>query len=277
MKLRNILGAMLGVSPSALTPSIVLERLGCVTNEPEKWGINLDVSAEDSGSFERRRGTDGDIWVRGIIASRGVADMLRYWGIEAASAHDFAEDMAANPGNVKVYINSPGGNIYQLAEMVAAVNERRRMAGGGSVVMVADGMAASAGATLFLTGSERRMDEFSVLMFHRANTALYIAGNALFFEREMRSVLQQLTAFDDTLIALIQRVTGKSPQDVVTMLENETWLSAAQALEQGFTDFVLEPPADADDGPADGAQPSDTVIALRSANDALRDTLLLLD
>ena len=72
-------------------------------------------------------------------------------------------DELGTKDNITVHINSVGGDLY------AGIAIYNRLKGlGANIITINDGLAASAGSIIFMSGNERRVNSGSNLMIHGA-------------------------------------------------------------------------------------------------------------
>ena len=134
---------------------------------------------------------------------------------------------------VTVRINSPGGDVV---EAQAIYNALRRHSGDGHKVTVEiDALAASAASFVAMAGDEIRMAENAMLMIHKAWSVS--VGNA----DTMRATAEVLDKFDGILAATYAARAKMDAQDVMAMLEAETWMDANEAITKGFADEIGQP------------------------------------
>jgi ATP-dependent Clp protease protease subunit len=131
-----------------------------------------------------------------------------------------------------VHINSPGGSFF---EGNTIYNYLRTVE--AKVTMRIDGVAASAASIIAMAGDIVQMPENSMMFIHNPWTCA--CGDAA----EMRKAADDLDkSRDSAVLTYMRKTNGKIDQDVlVKMLEDETWLSAAESVEHGFADVVDEP------------------------------------
>lgn len=162
-----------------------------------------------------------------------------YWGgIDAADMVPAIRAIDADTLNV--YVNSPGGNVYDgIAIRNALRNHPAR------VVVTVDGLAASAASFIALAGAEVVMSENAELMIHDA-WGLSI-GNA----EDMRTAADDLDRISDNIAAMYAAKAGGDPADWRALMKAETWYSADEAVAAGLADRTdAAPAADDDDAPA---------------------------
>lgn len=149
-----------------------------------------------------------------------------WWG---ANASDLTKALADAAGrDVKLHINSPGGDVFESLAMAAAV-----AAYNGKVTALIEGLAASAATRLALSAAEVHITDGSLFMIHNAWTLAY--GN----KTELRDTATLLDKVDVGIAGDYQRKTGASADQVVAWMDAETWFTAAEAKDAGFVDQVL--------------------------------------
>lgn len=132
--------------------------------------------------------------------------------------------------DVIVNINSPGGNFF---EGLAIYNLLRNHSQKVTVNVI--GLAASAASFIAMAGDEINVAQAGFLMIH--NTQLCACGD----RNDFQDIIDTMSAFDDVLSGIYATRSGAKKATIAAMLDNETWLSGEQAVEQGFADRLLEP------------------------------------
>lgn len=147
-------------------------------------------------------------------------------------------DQNANASDVLVIINSPGGDVFQglaiekqLEDAAASVN----------LITQVEGLAASAGAVIFMAGSERLIPRTGMLMIH--TTSGNLQGNA----QALRDFAAVVETVDEQIANLFAERTSQPIAKIRELMSAETWMTADQALQLGFAT-----------GTADGAVPTPT-------------------
>ena len=159
-----------------------------------------------------------------------------YWGI---GAKDVAQAVAsANPkGTLHLRINSPGGDVFEARAMATAIREF-----GGKVVAHVDGLAASAATTIACAAGERVMGPGSFFMIHNAWSMAF--GN----KADMIEMASLLDKIDGDIVTDYARVSGATPAQIASWMDAETWMTADEALANGFaTSLAVDPDGDGDD------------------------------
>jgi len=154
-----------------------------------------------------------------------IYDEIGAWGV---TAKDFIDSLRPHKGKVlNLSINSPGGDVFAGIAIYNAL----RMHGADVNVRIM-GVAASAASLIAMAGTTITMPENTFLMVH--NPWTFAMGNADEL-RDMADVLDKISA---SLVGTYVARTGKSEDEIKQMLADETWLTAAEAVEAGFADEV---------------------------------------
>lgn len=75
---------------------------------------------------------------------------------------------------IKVFLNTPGGNLNTALSIVKAMNESR-----GHIITVIDGECISAGTLIFLSGREYEISEDCAFMIHTYSNGMFGKGHEL--------------------------------------------------------------------------------------------------
>lgn len=130
---------------------------------------------------------------------------------------------------VTVYINSPGGDMFEGVAIYNMLKEHK-----GDVTVKVIGLAASAASIIAMAGDEIQISDAGFLMIH--NAWMVVLGN----KHALREVADILEPMDAAMARVYQRRTGMDLEAVQEMMDGETWLDAGAAIENGFADAVLE-------------------------------------
>ena len=151
------------------------------------------------------------------------------WRGEGNTEEKIRAQLAEEEGDeVVAAINSPGGSLFSG---LALMNILRRH--DAKIVVEVDGLAASAASVIAMGADEVRMPRGSFLMIHNATAVTW--GD----HHEMRDAADDLEKMTKEMIGIYARRTGKDKDEIRQMLDDETWLTAEEAVEQGFADTII--------------------------------------
>jgi ATP-dependent Clp protease protease subunit len=144
-----------------------------------------------------------------------------FWGV---SAQDFVRELnQIKASTIHVRINSPGGNYF---DGMAIYNALRKHP--AEIVTHVDGLAASSASSIAMAGDRIVMGGGSFLMIHNAWGIAIGDGDEL---RKTADVLDKVTG---SIVDVFAKHTGKSVAQIEEMMDAETWLTADEAVAEGF-------------------------------------------
>lgn len=168
----------------------------------------------------------GEIHIYDDIVSDG-------WRLgDETSAVSFRDDLKAleDVQVIDVRINSGGGDVFEAAAIYNMLKRHK-----ARVEVHIDGLAASAASVIAMAGDKVTMPKNSMLMIHNAWTFAF--GN----HNEMRKLADDLEKINDSTVK--QSYLSKNPEidadELSRLMDEETWLSADEALEMGLADEVI--------------------------------------
>lgn len=176
----------------------------------------------------------------------GPIDSDDVWGDSVTPAW-FRNELESGEGDITVWINSPGGSVFAAAEIYTMLKDYK-----GKVTVKIDAIAASAASVVAMAGDQILMSPVAMLMLH--DPATVAMGNT----RDMQKAIDTLEAVKASIVNAYSAKTGLSRNRISTLMTNETWLDAREALKLGFCDEILfvteEDGADESDSTAEGAE-----------------------
>lgn len=166
-------------------------------------------------------GREADITIYGDITSWE-------WLESDVSSYTLSREIAdLDVDTINVYINSYGGEV---AEGLAIYNALKRHK--AKIKTFCDGFACSAASVVYMAGDERIMSNVSLLMIHNAWS--YAAGNA----GELRKQADDLETITQASVNAYMACVSITEEKVKEMMDAETWITPADALEMGFATTV---------------------------------------
>lgn len=215
-----------------------------------QWDAPSDVLAKwAEHSFAAAPGADADAtisifdvigedgWTGGGVTAKRISAALRSIGNR----------------DVIVRINSPGGDMF---EGIAIYNLLRTHPAKVTVEVL--GWAASAASIIAMAGDVIRMGLGSFMMVH--NAWGLVIGN----RHDLREAASLFEQFDAALADIYEARTGMDRVGIKRLMDAETFMTAAQAVEYGFADAV-------DDGvaaPSGDAKSTDRRLMARRQTEA---------
>lgn len=181
----------------------------------------------------------------------GPIDEESVWGNEI-TPQMFRDELNAGEGDVTVWINSPGGNVFAAAEIYTMLKDYK-----GSITVKIDAIAASAASVVAMAGDVVQMSPVAMLMIHDPSTVAM--GNT----KDMEKAIEVLNEVKESIINAYASKSGLSHARIANLMSNETWMNAKKAVELGFADEMLfeakqkvseEPEQTPDEEPGEGEE-----------------------
>lgn len=147
---------------------------------------------------------------------------------EITSATGAAVGKAMNEEPMIVRLNSYGGDVFAAMDIYNALKQYKP-----GVTVYIEGLCASA-ATIIACAGHSIIAANGLYMIHNPSSEL----SGLYESGELSKTLNALTAIEGALVAVYASKTGLSETRLRRMMDEETWLTASEAVSQGFVDEV---------------------------------------
>ncbi|MSV23702.1 Clp protease ClpP [Selenomonas sp. WCA-380-WT-3B 3/] len=169
---------------------------------------------------------DSDTGERTLVLNGQIAE--NSWFGDEVTPAIFRDELMKGEGNITVWINSPGGDVFAAAQIYNMLMDYK-----GSVTVRIDGLAASAASVIAMAGTTVEMSPVGMLMIHNPSTA--VIGNT----KEMQAAIQMLDEVKESILNAYELKTGQPRQSLSDLMDAESWMNAKKAVELGFADKIL--------------------------------------
>lgn len=204
MTMRKLPSAKVSVRPGL--------RSELATSALDRWNSSVKSAADDADNTVSILDPIGEDWFGDGVTAKRISAALRNIGKK----------------DVVVSINSPGGDYF---EGLAIYNLLREHPAKVTVKIV--GIAASAASVIAMAADEVQIARAGFIMIH--NTWVVAKGD----RHALRDVADWLEPFDVTATDIYAARTGLHENEIGRMLDRETWIGGAEAVEKGFADSLL--------------------------------------
>lgn len=177
-----------------------------------------------------------DFWKIENAVNEKRADIYIYGYISQAQV--FADDITpkrfANELNalgdieeLHIHINSNGGVVFAAFAIynILKAHPARK-------IVHVEGIAASAASVIMMAGDEIAVNTSAMIMIH--NPSVTAEGES----DDLRKSADVLDKLKENIIDIYVQRTGLEREDVSEMMDNETWLTAEEAVSLGFADRI---------------------------------------
>jgi ATP-dependent protease ClpP protease subunit len=180
----------------------------------DRWNPTINAAAADAPdrTISIYEAIGVDPWTGGGVTASRVAGALRSMGA----------------GPVTVNINSPGGDMFEGLAIYNLLREHK-----GEVTVKVLGLAASAASVIAMAGDTIQIARAGFLMIH--NAWVVAVGN----RNDLREYADTLEPFDRAMAGIYAARTSMDEKAVGKLMDAESWIPGADAIEHGFADELL--------------------------------------
>jgi len=175
------------------------------------------IRNEDGDAF----GSDRTLYLDGQISDET-------WYGDEVTPKTFRDELESGDGNITVWINSPGGDVFAAAQIYNMLMDYPH-----DVTVKIDSLAASAASVIAMAGTDVYMSPVAMMMIH--NPATIAIGDSA----EMQKAIAMLDEVKESIMNAYEIKTGMSRAKISHLMDAETWLNASKAKEMGFADDIL--------------------------------------
>lgn len=167
--------------------------------------------------------------IKGPIIPSSHQWIYDWLGVEATSPKKVNELLEkANGEDVEIYINSGGGSVYDASEIYTAIKEYTGKTTGKIV-----GIAASAASFAAMAVDQLLISPTGQMMIHNATSRA--EGDY----RDMNHASDVLKKVNQSISNAYRLKSGKSYEELLAMMDDETWLTAQEAKEHNLVDGIM--------------------------------------
>ncbi|MEC0385535.1 Clp protease ClpP [Bacillus velezensis] len=171
--------------------------------------------------------SSADVFIFGEVVTSGYE-----WDDIDTSATSFKKDLDAlgDLSTINLHLNSPGGSVFDGVAISSMLKQHK-----ATVNVYIDGIAASIASVIAMAGDTIFMPSNSMMMVHNPLTLVW--GNA----QEMRKQADVLDKISESMkLSYLERAGEKLDKETLdNLMDNETWLSAHEAVSYGLADEVI--------------------------------------
>lgn len=163
---------------------------------------------------------------RTLVLNGEISDET--WYGDEVTPKLFEKELNAGTGNITVWINSPGGDVFAAAQIYNMLMEYK-----GDVTVKIDALAASAASVIAMAGTKVLMSPVGLMMIHNPMTI------AIGDSKEMQKAGEMLDEVKEGILNAYEIKTGLNRTRISHLMDGESWFNAKKAVELGFADGIL--------------------------------------
>lgn len=192
---------------------------------------------------------------RTLVLNGEISDET--WYGDEVTPEQFRKELNAYSGDITVWVNSPGGDVFAAAQIYDMLMEYK-----GDVTVKVDALAASAASVIAMAGTTVLMSPVGMMMIHNPMTI------AIGDSKEMQKAVGMLDEVKESIMNAYEIKTGLSRTRISHLMDAESWFNVGKAVELGFADGVLT-----DAQPVDGVA-NGTAESMMFSRTAVANSLL---
>ncbi|WP_283572428.1 head maturation protease, ClpP-related [Streptococcus agalactiae] len=167
--------------------------------------------------------------LKGPLIANNSQEVYDYYGMEATSAKSIINQLPEDSSDIVLEVNSNGGLVTVGSEIYTALRNYK-----GKVTAEVTGIAASAASVAVMGADKVVMSPTAQMMVHKA-LFNWVSGNS----DDLDKASNALKSSDKAIVNAYVAKTGKSEDEIMDLMRNETFMSAREAVENGFADEVM--------------------------------------
>lgn len=171
--------------------------------------------------MKNEAGAERDLYLDGAIAQDS-------WFEDDVTPAAFQAELKQHTGDVTVWINSPGGDVFAAAQIYTMLRNHA-----GKVTVKIHGIAASAASVVAMAGDTTLISPVGMLMIHNPSTMA--AGE----KKDMEQAIAVLEEVKESILNAYVQKSHQSRETLSQLMSEETWMNAEKALELGLVDGIL--------------------------------------
>lgn len=183
--------------------------------EPKRWYELRNASNNNADEVE--------LLIYGDIVSDS------YWNEGVVAKELIKQLQASTAKTIKLYINSPGGNVYAGKAIFNALKRHS-----ATKCVYIDGIAASIASIIAMAGDEIHIPANATLMIHNPSSIAW--GEAKDFIKAAGILESEKKA----LISIYQTKTKLTEEEISQLMDAETWMIGQEAIDKGLATHLLQ-------------------------------------
>ena len=169
------------------------------------------------------------IKVKGTIIPNDWKWIYDWFEMDSTCPNDISNILdGLNGEEVEIEVNSGGGDVYSGSEIYTALKSYT----GNKVVKIV-GLAASAASIIAMAGNKILISPTAQIMIHN------VSSSASGDYRDLEHQAEVIKNYNSTIANAYTLKTGIKKEDLLAMMDKETWLTPEKALELKFVDEIM--------------------------------------
>ena len=164
---------------------------------------------------------------RGLIVDNSDKWIYGVFGMDCIAPVDF-DNAIASGEDLEIDINSNGGSVNAGSDIYTKLRAYK-----GKVTINITGLAASSASVIAMAGDQVNISPVGRIMIHN------VTSGGVGDYHDMDKISEILKTANESLANAYESKTGISRDEILDMMDKETWLTADRAVELGFADSIM--------------------------------------
>lgn len=166
-----------------------------------------------------------------LIIDGDIASAESWWSDRITPAQ-FTRELKnlGDVSDITVRINSPGGDVFAANAIYTRLRDHK-----ASITVKIDGWAASAATIICMAGDRIYIPKNGVYMIHNPMAGLCGYYN----EQDIGKINAELQVIKKSIIKAYADRTGRTEEEISKLMNEETWWTGEEAVENGFCDELM--------------------------------------
>jgi ATP-dependent Clp protease, protease subunit len=155
-----------------------------------------------------------------------------WWDDNVVTHNTFKEDLKAlgDKDEIIVRINSGGGDVFAANAIYTMLKDNK-----AKITVKIDGICASAATIIAMAADKILIPSNAYMMIHNPKTFTWDYVEA----KDMRKMAEKLDVIKEGIMNAYVSKTGKDKETLATLMDEETWYTGEDAVDEGFADELL--------------------------------------
>lgn len=169
--------------------------------------------------------------IRGDIISNDLKWIYDWLEWESTCPNDIKKVIEAleDGEELRVTVNSGGGDVFAGQEIYTLLRKSKN-----SVAEI-DSLAGSAAGVAAMGAAQVLISPVAMIMIHNVSMSGRMSGDYHLYEKNANALKEMNAAMAQSY----SEKSGKPVNEILEIMDRETWLTANQAVEMGFADEIL--------------------------------------
>ena len=169
------------------------------------------------------------IKIKGVIIPNDYKWIYDWFEVDSTCPKDVEDQLEkANGEDIEIEINSGGGDVYSGSEIYTIIKVYS-----GKTIGKIMGLAASAASVIAMACDKLIISPTAQIMIH--NVSSYASGDY----RDLQHEADVLKNYNTSIANAYILKTGMTKDELLELMDQESWFTAQQALEKKFVDEIM--------------------------------------